>query len=561
MNFLKNIITKLQKGHVSITLKENSKDYVKKSVEPSTCTARHSGYSAEETMSHGDDDVFEGNNNTIGNEIPTDTSKVQINVAEKEDAKNISNYKETLINLDEFADFRDNNNESEQNDTLQSEIDLTLAEKDDTDIDIIDFNQFLNEFKIKRNNKLPKCVNIGDSIDNAALCVVNEELVNDIDDLFATIIDPDGIGLANDTKSVLDENNALLMNKKQLIHSRLLRKPNNEAPVDNFDTNIDFTKIEQAKVKPTNVENFPTQPDNLQTFAPNKEQSVINTSNFIDLITEEDNTLEIEELQNGSQGNKIKKMQDVSVYDYTDDVQSELDDNTKTTSNENIKDRKEKKMYKEETDNIATGTTIKDINESNDKDTISLLSIETDIDLDFCNGYHSSDFEFITESDAETDGLINKCDEINNKSKIKHDAASNIASNIIKPGSSKQNVLNDDKHHHLGAGNSYNIFTNNQKYNAENYKQYYTQNPVQNHVVPQGEDYLNLFRGWYAPMYSEILFLENKSVRAQTCMNAQYEGIGFDLRMPCREESDEECKYEVLFTKMYHTFTHSSIAS
>lgn len=572
MNFLENIITQFQKGHVS-DVKENSDDFIKKSVEPPTCAVKQHGNGIEEIMSpHSSYDDSE-HDNTV-DKFPSKKSEIQQDI---EHTNNISNYKETIIDLEEFIDFLDNNKELEQNNTHNSEIKPTFPEKDDSStVDLNDFEQFLQEFEIKRDRELAECDNIVDSVDNAALGVINEEIIVNLDEFgnfLANFNDPEENVTNHYNKRMLEESHSSNLNNKQLVNLRQFRKPkgysNSEAPAHYFNTNTDSANIEQRTtyckeapeiqvIKPNNVEIFETLPDEIQTLPPNSMKSSINTAIVVDFTRQEDNVLEIEDakFQNCIQDNKFEKTQDISISDFIN-VQNtgklkHNSDNTAITSIDNIDQRKDTKCYKQEHDNITMAyANDRDAYEPTDIE-IKLLSLETNIDnvdLDFCDGYHSSDFEFITESDAEIEGPLtnmSKCVDMNKN------ASPNKG--INKPGSSKQNVVNNDTIRNCnkykqscqpGAGNSItnNSFNNNESYNAVNYR--YTQHSRPNHIVPQGEEYLNLFQGLYAPMHTDMFFLENKSVRPQTCMNVEYEGIGFDMRMPRAEDSDEECKYEV----------------
>lgn len=161
-------------------------------------------------------------------------------------------------------------------------------------------------------------------------------------------------------------------------------------------------------------------------------------------------------------------------------------------------------------------------------DIISISSTEDDvIDVDklndsYCSGYHSSDFEFITESEAELNGIV---------------------ANFV----SKESYEFKNDRATQECGSSVSAAT------VENYNEPPNPSPVNNNEIittrneiPQGDEYLNLFRGIHDPVLplAHIYFLENKSVRV-TSMNVQFEGIGFDVRMmhrPESEDTDDECE-------------------
>lgn len=219
-------------------------------------------------------------------------------------------------------------------------------------------------------------------------------------------------------------------------------------------------------------------------------------------------------------------------------------------------------------------------NETKAYDNISISSSEDErvrADSDYCSGYNSSDFEFITESEAKLDGLIINLTSKNLKTPEKRHKPGTYTVEIAKDanyasGSSQESVKevepgpshsNLDLAHNYAQGQHYKDGLSNKNipatsttkpkdgtYKEKNYsydyKRYLIQESKrqrQNHVLPQGEEYLNLFHGMNMPLVSELHFLENKSVRPRTCMNLEYDGIGFDMRLVKKtSDSDDECK-------------------
>ncbi|KAG6445195.1 hypothetical protein O3G_MSEX003800 [Manduca sexta] len=210
-----------------------------------------------------------------------------------------------------------------------------------------------------------------------------------------------------------------------------------------------------------------------------------------------------------------------------------------------------------------------------------------------CSGYHSSDFEFITESEARFEGLINNrakelhkntpfskttseisgypnslnCRSTHNSKterkysdafKENHQPILNLnkdlgLSNKIdleQPGASSNTVSNNHSHS-VGPSSSFSNF----RYNEPRSNLYastptfsrniFLKNNPRHNVIPAGEEYFNLFRGIYDPMLPlcNIHMMENKSFRA-TGMNVEFEGIGFDLRLMRNMDSSSQDELE-----------------
>lgn len=590
MNFLRNVIKHFQKSSVyDATVKENSNDFEKHTIEHSTSAVVQNANNIEDVMTS--QSLYNGseNDNTIGVEFSSKNINVEGDI---ENIINISNNEETFKVFNEFLDFHSGNDVLVQNNKHDSEIELSFCKDDNSYmLEINDFEQVLKEFIIKGGDKFPKCGDVVDLNDRTTSNVLNEELnIDDFDKFSYTSNDSEENEVSNDNKSISEEQSILDINKKQLLKLRQFRKcekySDNKTPTHYFNTIIDSPNTEQTTAeykqlhetqsnKKNNIKNFELQSDVMQTLTLDGNKSCVDTSFDIDLAIEHSRcTVDDTKSQNYSQGNEIKKIEDISIQNLTNDITNtckriEDSDHAEIISinYKNIADCKDgNKISKLDKDNIAndfvnerdSNITTCD-NEPTDIETISLLSIEANIvndDLDFCNGYHSSDFEFITESDAEIEGFITKTDEIKKSESKRVGTSGNASPNKDKPGSKKD--FNDSQIPNYSTSNEYfhqpdasNSKTNtnfdnyNKTSNAVDYRQNYAKHSRLNHVIPQGNEYLNLFQGIYAPMFTDLFFLESKTGRAQRCMNVQYEGVGFDIRMASTEDSDEECKYRV----------------
>lgn len=212
------------------------------------------------------------------------------------------------------------------------------------------------------------------------------------------------------------------------------------------------------------------------------------------------------------------------------------------------------------------------------------ISSEDDVQSTNSDGYRSSDFEFITESDAELDEYIinfrrNKFDDIYNESKRDGVLAENAHKYTIAQINKEPDGEINNPPESFAKFNRQSDIDSNQSSNSFNGPQsiseisrhvldpgegpsglnrplydYSNRDYRQNHLIPEGEGYLDLFRGAYNPILSlsDIIILENKSIRPSP-MNIQYEGIGFDKQLiwrKCQQDSSEdECKF--IFNKIF----------
>ncbi|XP_037968136.2 uncharacterized protein LOC105388765 [Plutella xylostella] len=149
-----------------------------------------------------------------------------------------------------------------------------------------------------------------------------------------------------------------------------------------------------------------------------------------------------------------------------------------------------------------------DIREADEIEVISLLSdedithIQDEVESE-CSGYHSSDFEFISEDEAKRDGMV-----INFRTK-----------DLGKPISEKR------AHHRSEVVNiEISKIDNNIRNDVHN------GNKPENtgHVIPEGDAYYHLFSGLYNPTL--IRHWENKTI-TNNCSNPmliEIDGVGFD---------------------------------
>ncbi|XP_026755224.2 uncharacterized protein LOC113515267 [Galleria mellonella] len=163
--------------------------------------------------------------------------------------------------------------------------------------------------------------------------------------------------------------------------------------------------------------------------------------------------------------------------------------------------------------NIAKSSAddVANINIETENQNADALNIKHDLDdkSDNCS-YHSSDFEFITEEEANIEGLI-----INFRPKT--------VNNVKQPEKANLNASSHFSRFYLPGTSQYD--------NNFNYRE--------NHAIPEGDDYLNLFQGIFAPALTPLHLLENKSFRS-TRMNVQFEGIGFDMKVLNKKNMEDQ---------------------
>ncbi|CAG9794457.1 unnamed protein product [Diatraea saccharalis] len=151
------------------------------------------------------------------------------------------------------------------------------------------------------------------------------------------------------------------------------------------------------------------------------------------------------------------------------------------------------------------------------------------IDENSCCSYNSSDFEFITEDEAYTQSKYDSLNNINPDGTFKTITITQDSgfddTNITPRDSSRPNYSS----RFGNDANSYDEYNFSIKNVA--HRQY-----RQNHVMPEGDGYLNLFQGHFSP--NTPYMFENKSTMP---LFMQYEGIGFDMRL-ARYNIEDECK-------------------
>ncbi|KAJ8704600.1 hypothetical protein PYW07_011788 [Mythimna separata] len=161
------------------------------------------------------------------------------------------------------------------------------------------------------------------------------------------------------------------------------------------------------------------------------------------------------------------------------------------------------------------------------KDTVStnVVSQETDSD----DGYNSSDFEFISESEANMAGIVINYRLENHQNLLQTNSEPLIF--CFDEENREENEPSDP-----GEGPSRQNRPRNE-FEDRSYRN--------DHRIPIGDDYLGLFQGIYNPLLpmSDIIFLENKSVRV-SAMNMQYDGIGFEKQLVMRRHQPDSSEDE-----------------
>ncbi|XP_061726451.1 uncharacterized protein LOC133531995 [Cydia pomonella] len=176
--------------------------------------------------------------------------------------------------------------------------------------------------------------------------------------------------------------------------------------------------------------------------------------------------------------------------------------------------------------------------ESNVKLECAEICQEKYINSDCDDGYDSSDFEFITENEASKAGLITKLN------KITIDENKYIQNSAVKLGISISKIPNDN----IGISNS---LINEAspldyvKYSKYRYQRCYAQHSSEQHVIPEGERYLDMFRGQYAPLVLNNLYsMGNKKCVPSGLMTARTEDPGADLLYRDPENDENYKKYK-----------------
>ncbi|RVE46516.1 hypothetical protein evm_008807 [Chilo suppressalis] len=159
------------------------------------------------------------------------------------------------------------------------------------------------------------------------------------------------------------------------------------------------------------------------------------------------------------------------------------------------------------------------------KDLANASEITTNmIDENSCSSYHSSDFEFITEEEANRNIFIN-----NNTVPIDVNSIRRLKTIEI----SRDSGFNDSNCSQNSPGPSWRNFnvsdyrSARERYEAANFdiNAYTDRQYRRNHIVPDANGYLDLFQGVFSPVTP--FMLENKST--MPLRYVQYEGVGFDL--------------------------------
>ncbi|CAK1593387.1 unnamed protein product [Parnassius mnemosyne] len=162
-----------------------------------------------------------------------------------------------------------------------------------------------------------------------------------------------------------------------------------------------------------------------------------------------------------------------------------------------------------------------------------------------CSGYQSSDFEFIDEDEAKEAMFVTKRissietlkeninfdfkfnDECEAKMKVCVTKEIPTVENREETNSFNPDAQNAISFNYLQASSSRSVMYNrNTIYNTDYQRNI---NYQQNHVIPEGDDFLNLFQGAHVPSF-ESRFFENKSIFARN-PTSSIKHIGFDIRL------------------------------
>ncbi|XP_022816837.1 coiled-coil domain-containing protein 1-like [Spodoptera litura] len=248
---------------------------------------------------------------------------------------------------------------------------------------------------------------------------------------------------------------------------------------------------------------------------------------FEDVLVNIDNIFEMDNLETQCSLNS-NDLDDIlnEIDTANDDLNNEINNNSvpdETDAKDSMDDKKVSNNS-EIIDVISINSSIDEDMPQNEvtKDLITIIS-DSD-DSESCEGYHSSDFEFISETEARMDGFI-----INFRQNRPDDEQFDYPGQFVEE-------LFGDEHSDPGEGTSGQNRPKNE-FEDRTYRN--------NHQIPVGDNYLVLFQGLHNPLMavSEIYFLENKSVRT-SAMNSQYDGMGFDKQLAMRRHQPDSSEDE-----------------
>ncbi|XP_028178939.1 uncharacterized protein LOC114366306 [Ostrinia furnacalis] len=279
--------------------------------------------------------------------------------------------------------------------------------------------------------------------------------------------------------------------------------------INNLDLVIGMEELDNF-IQDLNIDPFSELDNFKELFERDIEQNVDMPQDIDSKVIEKDiSNAYSKEIEKDITVNSIKEIfkretneKDVIVLN-SEDSESEIDSvSLQSTASRNIQDEKPKITIEisPQIQYIANVNT--DCCKKTKEDIIIIIS-DSESD-DSCSGYHSSDFEFITEEEARADGFKNF-----NKTNTIENEVTKTVEETQKPSCSNNN---------------------------EEYRQ--------NHQIPVGEGYFDLFRGYHAP--TTPFMFENKCMGL--LLNAEYAGVGFDMRVLSRQiqefEDDDEYKEE-----------------
>nr|XP_049697628.1 uncharacterized protein LOC110384670 [Helicoverpa armigera] len=283
--------------------------------------------------------------------------------------------------------------------------------------------------------------------------------------------------------------NGLVCNKEATVFNDKELKTNETSKLNiEHETLQSLKEFEETLNNYESSNNFRTEYINLDDF--------YEIFNALDTVNNDNSAKDLIDSKNNNDDD-VKVIEDVNIFEDIDVI----------SINSSTKDCESQTEYVKETIYI-----------SSDAD-------EGDTQSSECDGYNSSDFEFISEAEAKLDGLI-----INFKGANRQNSCHNISEFENDEGFNIDEVL-DPCEGPSGQNRPRNQFED------RSYRD--------NHRIPLGDDYLALFQGIYNPVLpmSEIFFLENKSVRT-SAMNSQYDGIGFVKQLALRRQQPDSSEDE-----------------
>ncbi|CAH2229336.1 jg17085 [Pararge aegeria aegeria] len=314
------------------------------------------------------------------------------------------------------------------------------------------------------------------------------------------------------TKAVLDyiENHEIMSNLRNIISSKF--NMTNEAKISSdCDSKLELTNVNRKNVMPAYISQKNNKGKDIDVQENNYKRTSLNMSNII------------------NNRNKIGKVR--KTIDNNEIIIISSDDEDAIENIEHIVEipTNTKEFLNHEPDSNNNVCIIEPANRKH-----SIQFEKQEVFTENCDGYNSSDFEFIDEAEATKrepsfyalfDKTDDKVADIKNEPNIEMPFDERHAFNIN--GFCEDNSVITE---YLKSVQPTNDFTNE-----------FDTNYRDNHTVPNDQEYANLFGGNFTP-YPMCSF-ENKATRSGTGMSVNYGDLGFEMRM-IRDESTPEQRIE-----------------